>query len=351
MSWTEECEATLTVLPGRLLISRLHEETLHQTAAPLLRLLLVPGSHRLLSLTRTRDDLYKSPLPHIMLAVVVVVMTMMVNMTLIADEEAFDVLPPGVVEVVVNGPSSTGTADASADRSQWQRWRAMQVASGGSGQPWTGAGGLSGPLAAAGITIFYLGTAEEDILLVPEDKLPAALAALRGKFEIVTEGISASTRRDAAAAAADVPTSLSPPALSRKKKLAFPRLELSLCGVPEEDVAAATYLPWDRREDCFVSYTELEGEVSLIGDSASLRQYSFPVEGSREPWAIIKVDEGPLGFEEAGIVASLAVPLGQAGLPLFYLSTFLTDYAFVHKASLPRARQALKDSPSFLLPL
>jgi len=50
-------------------------------------------------------------------------------------------------------------------------------------------------------------------------------------------------------------------------------------------------------------------------------------------------------------VASLAVPLGQAGLPLFYLSTFLTDYAFVHKASLPRARQALKDSPSFLLPL
>jgi len=59
--------------------------------------------------------------------------------------------------------------------------------------------------------------------------------------------------------------------------------------------------PWDRREDCFVSYTELEGEVSLIGDSVSLRQYSFPVEGSREPWAIIKVDEGPLGFEEAGI--------------------------------------------------
>jgi hypothetical protein len=32
--------------------------------------------------------------------------------------------------------------------------------------PGTGAGGLSGPLAAAGITIFYLGTAEEDILLV-----------------------------------------------------------------------------------------------------------------------------------------------------------------------------------------
>ncbi len=62
-----------------------------------------------------------------------------------------------------------------------------------------------------------------------------------------------------------------------------------------------TYLRWDRREDCFVSYTELEGEVSLIGDSVSLRQYSFPVEGSREPWAIIKVDEGPLGFEEAGI--------------------------------------------------
>jgi len=117
------------------------------------------------------------------------------------------VLPPGVVEVVVNGPSSTGTPDESADRSQWQRWRAMQVASGGSGQPCTtpapltiavvvspvdlalsersqltttfslllplllplpgtGAGGLSGPLAAAGITIFYLGTAEEDILLV-----------------------------------------------------------------------------------------------------------------------------------------------------------------------------------------
>lgn len=117
----------------------------------------------LLSITRTSDDLYAKDRLCVRdeLSAAFGSLACMHRRcrTLIADEKAFDLLPPEVVEVVtIVGQEPT------SDRGRWQRWSAMQVASGGSG--FTGAGALSGPLAAAGITIFYLSTAEEDILLV-----------------------------------------------------------------------------------------------------------------------------------------------------------------------------------------
>ncbi len=44
---------------------------------------------------------------------------------------------------------------------------------------------------------------------------------------------------------------------------------------------------------------------------------------------LLKVDEGPLGFTSCGIVASIATPLSALKLPLFYTSTFITDYVLV----------------------
>jgi hypothetical protein len=48
-----------------------------------------------------------------------------------------------------------------------------------------------------------------------------------------------------------------------------------------------------------------------------------------DSWQLLKVDEGPLGFTSCGIVASISTPLSTLRLPLFYISTYLTDYVLV----------------------
>ncbi len=50
---------------------------------------------------------------------------------------------------------------------------------------------------------------------------------------------------------------------------------------------------------------------------------------------------GPLDFALTGVLASLAAPLAQAGVSLFALSTFDTDYVLVRAADRARAESAL----------
>ena len=50
---------------------------------------------------------------------------------------------------------------------------------------------------------------------------------------------------------------------------------------------------------------------------------------------------GPLDFGLTGVVASLTRPLADAGVPVFVISTFDTDYLLVKEANLDRAREAL----------
>lgn len=58
-------------------------------------------------------------------------------------------------------------------------------------------------------------------------------------------------------------------------------------------------------------------------------------------WRALQV-EGPLAFEMIGVLASLAVPLAQAQVSIFAVSTFLTDYLLVRAGDLDWAIQALR---------
>jgi hypothetical protein len=51
--------------------------------------------------------------------------------------------------------------------------------------------------------------------------------------------------------------------------------------------------------------------------------------------------EGPIGFTEVGVLASLITPLASAGIPVFALSTFDTDIVLVREADLAPALSAL----------
>jgi len=59
------------------------------------------------------------------------------------------------------------------------------------------------------------------------------------------------------------------------------------------------------------------------------------------PWRALQV-QGPLDFALTGILAALAVPLAKAGIPIFALSTFDTDYLLVKANQLEAAAVALR---------
>lgn len=53
--------------------------------------------------------------------------------------------------------------------------------------------------------------------------------------------------------------------------------------------------------------------------------------------------EGSLDFDEVGILASLAAPLAEAGVSIFVISTYETDYVLVRDDRLDAARSALAE--------
>lgn len=59
------------------------------------------------------------------------------------------------------------------------------------------------------------------------------------------------------------------------------------------------------------------------------------------PWRALKV-QGPLDFEETGILADLTVPLAAAGVSVFAVSSFDTDYLLIRETSLSIALRVLR---------
>ena len=91
-----------------------------------------------------------------------------------------------------------------------------------------------------------------------------------------------------------------------------------------------------------------EGRCNLWSVTRTAEEISvvLPEEEARpgwrvEPgWRVFQV-AGPLEFGLTGVVASLTRPLADAGVPVFVLSTFDTDYLLVKEPDLDRAREAL----------
>ena len=66
-------------------------------------------------------------------------------------------------------------------------------------------------------------------------------------------------------------------------------------------------------------------------------------ESAERGWRVLEVS-GPLDFSLTGVVASLVVPLAEAGVPIFLISTFETDYVLVRGTDLDDAYEALESA-------
>lgn len=92
------------------------------------------------------------------------------------------------------------------------------------------------------------------------------------------------------------------------------------------------------------SITRTREELSIVAPEEVLRRVGLPAEARIEGgWACLKV-EGPLEFSLVGVLAALSGPLARAGVSLFALSTYDTDYLLVRSAELSRAVAALSEA-------
>ncbi|HET6497553.1 MAG TPA: ACT domain-containing protein [Coriobacteriia bacterium] len=80
-------------------------------------------------------------------------------------------------------------------------------------------------------------------------------------------------------------------------------------------------------------------ETSIVCDASVVP----PDVTAESGWRAIKVS-GPLDFGLTGILLAIAQPLAAAGVPIFALSTYDTDYVLVKESALPQAVEALSSA-------
>ncbi len=85
-----------------------------------------------------------------------------------------------------------------------------------------------------------------------------------------------------------------------------------------------------------VSITRTGDELSVVCAEASVPN---DVQSSRG-WRCLRV-AGPLDFALVGVLASLAVPLAAAGVSVFAVSTYDTDYLLIRELDVAAALHAL----------
>ena len=89
----------------------------------------------------------------------------------------------------------------------------------------------------------------------------------------------------------------------------------------------------------FFSITRTSEELSVIAESG------FVPERLRTElsWRVMKL-QGPFDFSEVGVLAALVQPLAAAGVSIFAVSTFDTDYLLVQCSQLREAISGLRNA-------
>jgi uncharacterized protein len=106
----------------------------------------------------------------------------------------------------------------------------------------------------------------------------------------------------------------------------------AVCRLP----ADAPLPRWAQRRTRFSALIRTPDELCVVCDQLTVPK-KVRAEGG---WSLMQV-KGPLDFSLVGVLASLALPLAQAGVSVFAISTYDTDYLLVRQAELGRAEQAL----------
>jgi hypothetical protein len=113
----------------------------------------------------------------------------------------------------------------------------------------------------------------------------------------------------------------------------------AVCRLP----AKAPSPEWPKSDE-LLTFTRTRDEFSIV---CADEQIPANIKAERD-WRVLKV-AGPLDFSLVGVLASLVGPLADAGVSIFALSTYDTDYILVKKSDLESACQALEHAGHKLL--
>jgi len=121
------------------------------------------------------------------------------------------------------------------------------------------------------------------------------------------------------------------------------RMRLKLELMPDEyavaRLAAGSDIPEWAESSPFYSVTRTAHEVSIV----SMEKIVPATVKVERGWRCLKV-KGNLDFMLTGVLAAVALPLAQAEISLFAVSTYDTDYLLVKSVTLEKAIMALSEN-------
>ncbi len=109
---------------------------------------------------------------------------------------------------------------------------------------------------------------------------------------------------------------------------------LAVCWLPSDSEIPAWAL-----DGAFFAVTHTEDELSIVCEESRVP----PDVRTERSLRALKV-EGPLDFSLTGLLARLSSCLADAGIPIFAVSTFETDYILVRESMLGAAVDALREA-------
>ena len=101
-------------------------------------------------------------------------------------------------------------------------------------------------------------------------------------------------------------------------------------------VADDPFPEWARPGD-LLALVRTQDELSVVCEE----RFVPPEVKTERGWRAFQA-QGPLDFSMVGVLASIVEPLAQAGVSIFAISTFDTDYVLVKETILQRAVEALE---------
>lgn len=125
-----------------------------------------------------------------------------------------------------------------------------------------------------------------------------------------------------------------------KPDLRFLHTRFAVCRLePLSDVP-----PWAMRGE-FFSVTRTEDELSVVCDEGAVPEGAVCAKG----YAALKV-LGPLDFSLIGILSSISAVLAGAGVSIFAVSTYDTDYILMRETDRAAAQDALHSAGYIIRP-
>ncbi|KAF9952022.1 GATS protein-like 3 [Mortierella alpina] len=98
-------------------------------------------------------------------------------------------------------------------------------------------------------------------------------------------------------------------------------------------------------ESIFFDNRQTDTTLSIIMDDATMSLFpDHTLNTQAGDWRLIAIGDGPLGFDECGIVTEFSRPLSENGIGLFYLSTFNSDYIMVNDQDFEQAVACLQET-------